>query len=351
MFTIHAANVNYAWAKAIEMINAYGVPENSRAGTVLVMPGAVTTVLDHPRQRVLFDPVRDANPIFHLHESLWMLAGRKDATWLDQFVSDFSERFAEEGGNQHGAYGWRWRNHFINMHDFAGVDMDQLDVVVDMLARDPGTRQAVIQMWDAEYDLDQPHLKDKPCNTHIYLRLRITPRTAEASPSGLMVQADLRELDMAVCCRSNDIIWGAYGANIVHFSILQEYLAARLGVHMGRLTQFSFNWHMYDNTEKYATTVGAEQGIMGGYPGTMPLVTDPATFDGEVAAYVHDPSLATLDEFHNRFLSHTAWPMYMANMERKAGNTATSAMTWAYKIEAPDWRKATIAWLERKAKK
>jgi len=206
-------------------------------------------------------------------------------------------------------------------------------VVVDMLARDPGTRQAVIQMWDAEQDLDQPHLKDKPCNTHIYLRLR----------SGM-------ELDMAVCCRSNDIVWGCYGANAVHFSILQEYLAARLGVPMGRLTQFSFNWHMYGSTGHLADPVGAQAGIMNGYPGTTQLVADPTSFDREVRAYVDDPEFSQVDDFKNTFLSRTAYPLYMANMERRAGNTNTSAMAWARSIHAPDWRMATMAWLDRKAK-
>jgi hypothetical protein len=229
--------------------------------------------------------------------------------------------------------------------------VDQLDVVVDMLTRDPGTRQAVIQMWDAEQDLDQPYLKDKPCNTHIYLRLRTMPADTDgAGPSG-PVMGDVRELDMAVCCRSNDLVWGCYGANAVHFSILQEYLAARLGVQMGRLTQFSFNWHMYDSTRHLADMVGADDGIKGGYPGTVPLVTDPTSFDREVAAYVQDPSLATLGEFKNTFFINTAWPMYMANIERKAGNAASSGRAWANSIEAPDWRKATLAWLERRVKK
>ena len=40
-------------------------------------------------------------------------------------------------------------------------------------------------------------------------------------------------LQMTVHCRSNDIIWGTYGANAVHFSILQEYVAARIGVDLG----------------------------------------------------------------------------------------------------------------------
>lgn len=352
MFTIHRTNVNYAWLEAIQLMQRFGVPEDSRAGRVSVMPGPVTTVYDQPRQRVLFDPVRDANPIFHLHEALWMLAGRNDATWLDQFVSDFSQRFAEPDGHQHGAYGYRWRQHFwLPEGEDYRQPIDQLDVVVDLLAADPGTRQAVIQMWDVGEDLGIPDLKDRPCNTHIYLRLRTMPADTDgAGPSG-PVMGDVRELDMAVCCRSNDLVWGCYGANAVHFSILQEYLAARLGVEMGRLTQFSFNWHMYSATKHLATTEGAEAGISGGYPGTQPLVQDTKTFDAEVRAYVQDPGFAALDEFNNTFFISTAYPMYMANIERRAGNAATSAMAWADRIWAPDWRKATMAWLERKAKK
>ena len=52
-------------------------------------------------------------------------------------------------------------------------------------------------------------------------------------------------LDMSVFNRSNDIIWGAYGANAVHFSLLQEYVAAGAGVPLGRYWQISTNWHAY----------------------------------------------------------------------------------------------------------
>jgi thymidylate synthase len=52
-------------------------------------------------------------------------------------------------------------------------------------------------------------------------------------------------LDLTVLCRSNDVVWGAYGANAVHFSVLQEYLAGRIGVDVGVMYQFSNNYHGY----------------------------------------------------------------------------------------------------------
>ena len=326
MRMIFARNVNDAWLNAIGVMNQIGVPEDSRNGPVRVAPYPVMTIYDYPFERVLFDPVRDANPIFHLHESLWMLAGSNDATWLDQFVKDFSERYAEPDGSMHGAYGYRWREHFSSA--IGHSSLDQLDVVVKILTQNSGSRQAVIQMWDAESDLGLQKLKDRPCNTQIYLRIQNNV------------------LDLNITCRSNDIVWGAYGANIVHFSILQEYLAARIGVGIGKLYQYSWNWHMYENAKHLVDSEAANGWSR--YPGTIPLVTNPDTFDDEVFDYVEDPEL-TPPDLDNVFLSNTAYPMFKANVSRRAGDRE-GALSWAHRIVAPDWKQATVAWLERRKK-
>ena len=318
MRTIYARNVNEAWQHAIETIDQVGVVESSRNGPVRVAPYPVVTIYANPMERVLFDPVRDANPIFHLHEALWMLAGRQDARWLDQFVSDFSKRYSEDDGRLHGAYGYRWRNHF---------GADQLKEVVEILGEDPTSRQAVIQMWDSDSDLGVPGLLDRPCNTQIYLRIR----------------EDV--LDLCVMCRSNDIVWGAYGANAVHFTLLQEYLAGQIGVGVGRFTQFSWNWHMYDNTKHLADHAAANG--WQSYPGFQSLMTYPKTFDREVQAYISDPDSAV--DAKNQFLAVTALSMWKANQARKQKDM-TEALNWAGLISAPDWRQATLAWLKRRNK-
>jgi hypothetical protein len=52
---------------------------------------------------------------------------------------------------------------------------------------------------------------------------------------------------MTVFCRSNDLIWGAYGANAVHMSILQEYVACGLARPVGHYWQVSNNYHVYES--------------------------------------------------------------------------------------------------------
>jgi hypothetical protein len=50
---------------------------------------------------------------------------------------------------------------------------------------------------------------------------------------------------MTVSNRSNDLIWGTYGANMVHFNLLLTYVAAAVGVPKGYYHQVSSNTHLY----------------------------------------------------------------------------------------------------------
>lgn len=62
-----------------------------------------------------------------------------------------------------------------------------------------------------------------------------------------MVMFKLRQgkLHMTVLNRSNDIHWGLYAVNLPTFQMLQQYIAARLGVKVGTQTHFSNSLHVY----------------------------------------------------------------------------------------------------------
>ncbi len=55
------------------------------------------------------------------------------------------------------------------------------------------------------------------------------------------------KLNMTVSNRSNDVIWGTFGANVVHMCMLQEYIARSLGVSVGTYYQVSDSFHVYTN--------------------------------------------------------------------------------------------------------
>lgn len=351
MKLIAATNVNTAFNLGLGILLKDGIKEQSRAGEVLVLPCPATTAYGFPTERVLFDPVRDANPFFHLFEALWMLDGRNDATWLDRFVKDFSKRYAESDGIQHGAYGWRWRNHFEVARENrnaqamdrlaakgVSVNFDQLDTVIYRLKKDPYDRRVVIQMWDPSCDLGFDKA-DIPCNLCVLPRIRSDG------------DEDKQVLDITVMCRSNDAVWGAYGANAVHFSILQEYLAAMIGVDVGVYYQHSNNFHVYTSVldkvqvggpmrDPYRTQDFAPKLVV------RPLVDDPETFDSELRYFLSQPT--TDPSYNNSFFKYVAMPMWAAHTAHKAQDWMTALDELAKMPLNNDWYRAGHEWIMRR---
>lgn len=229
MIVINARNVHSALPQGLDLLQRQGVRNSSRNGPVYLVDGGVTTVYSRPEQRVIFWAERDANPFLHLYESLWMLQGRNDIRPLTRYAANF-KNYSDDGVTQHAAYGHRWRKHFTIPDDLGGATNDQLRLIAKRLREKPDDRRCILQMWDPQGDLDFNGV-DVPCNT---------TATFQRNPL-------TGALDMSVFCRSNDIIWGCYGANAVHFSFLLEYMAIWIGCPIGQYSQISVNWHAYDN--------------------------------------------------------------------------------------------------------
>jgi thymidylate synthase len=357
MYVNNARTVSEALSQGLHAIRVHGIKKPSRVGDVLVMPRPVLTEYQDPTNRVLFSPMRDANPFFHVMETLWMLAGRNDLPWLVRFNKRFSS-YSDDGGlTQPAAYGYRWRNYFGH---------DQLMDVILELRQNPDSRRVVLAMWDggarSSWDRtnglvvenEQPGdfyaavsgSNDVPCNTHAYFD------TIDG------------RLNMTVCCRSNDIIWGAYGANAVHFSFLLEFISAATNIPMGVYRQFSNNFHLYtnivpaeniigmsldaQNTDKYLMKEGPNSLVR--VPTQPPLrkvplmETDLELFEDDLKAFMAE------DRHHlylNSFFSQVAQPMYAAHANYREKNY-DKAVDHAADIKAEDWRIACVDWLQRR---
>lgn len=348
MQVIQADSLDLALSKGLFYLLEKGEEQDSRNGKVLVAPTPVTTEYFNPRRRVLFNAKRDANPFFHFLESLWMLAGRRDAAW----IAAFNKRMHEysDDGDLHGAYGYRWRKHFAldgdSTTDGSGT-IDQIDTIIDLLTKNPLDRRIVLNMWDPMSDL-AANYKDLPCNTHVYFRVR----------GGL--------LDMTVCNRSNDIIWGAYGANAVHMSILQEYVASRVGLRVGKYYQVSNNYHLYVDVFEKMFGVHPQRGdhsqviFAVSSPKTynmyetvrecqdldiFPLV---ANFDAELPRFMDEAvDCRFSDSYKSWTLNNLAIPMVKAYamFRQKDFDSAKGIVST---MPSCDWRLACREWLERR---
>jgi len=330
MNTIEGRNVNTIWPQALRMIKDEGVPRTSRNGAVREINGPVTTVYERPQERVLFDDLRDANPFFHLFESLWILAGRDDVAFPAQFCERLKD-YSDDGVTFHGAYGYRMRK----------TDGDQFVKAVALLRAEPDSRRAVIQIWDAVHDLGHDG-KDVPCNTQLFLKLR----------DGA--------LQMTVSNRSNDIVWGLYGANVVQWSMVQEYLAAQLGVAVGTLTTVSDSFHIYESNPVWQAIAKRKSfptladPYVSRHVCPYPLVDVPGKFDAELHRFLNDP-LDELGEMfpdrsgmRNSFFWDVAQPLYQAWQAHKKSK---SGARYAAKCCATDWRHAALGWLARRGDK
>jgi thymidylate synthase len=357
MLVNNARTVSEALSQGLHAIRVHGISKPSRVGDVLVMPRPVMTEYKDPTNRVLFSPMRDANPFFHVMETLWMLAGRNDLPWLVRFNKRFASYSDDGGQTQPGAYGYRWRNYFGH---------DQLMDLILELKNNPDTRRCVLAMWDggarASWGItrqavggEQPGdfyaavsgSNDIPCNTHAYFD------TIDG------------KLNMTVCCRSNDIIWGAYGANAVHFSFLLEFIAAATGIPMGVYRQFSNNFHLYTNivpaenimsmardvssSDRYLVTESVNSLVRVPVSPALrkvPLMqTDLETFERDLAAFMSGDHVN--HDYTEPFFANVALPMYDAHKLYREKNY-DGALTVAEVIRAEDWRAACVEWLQRR---
>lgn len=339
MDIVKARNVEEALHAGTKMIMELGVPRDSRNGPVMVMPYPVTTFYENPKERVIFLPERDANPFFHFMECLWMMAGRNDVEWISRFSQNISN-FSDDGVTFHGAYGHRWRNAESLEETTDGYNLgvlDQLETIANLLRNNPDDRRTVLQMWNADLDLGKEG-KDFPCNLTITFRVNT-----------------IGHLDMTVFNRSNDMVWGAYGANAVHMSFLQEVMASWIGVPVGNYWQITTNFHAYMNTlekvkflqDKPYEPTNYELDRVEPYP----IVNSPIeTWFGELEVFMSEGASAL--GYSDIFFRKTAVPMLLSWnhwKNKEDPDHMNKAITAANDILATDWRLACLEWLERRA--
>jgi thymidylate synthase len=328
MIVLKANNVNEAYRDALWNMRVSGVNEKTRNGLAKVHPQPVSTVYANPTQRMLYDVKRNANPFFHVMEAIWMLAGRNDVAFVATYAANMKD-FSDDGLTLNGAYGYRWRHHF---------DGDQLVSVIELLAADYETRRAVLAMWDPSVDADGAVTsKDVPCNTHAYFRV---------------VRGDT--LNITVCNRSNDIIWGCYGANAVHMSFLLEFVANAVGLNVGTYTQVSNNWHMYEQHFPLLEGIDDPDCCMYSPDWThVPVMSgddDYFLFLEEINTFICNVlNFSFHGSYKSSYINWVLQPMARAWDAYKRGNF-TRAVQYTYTIKDTAILVACANWLQRKQK-
>jgi thymidylate synthase len=326
-YTINVMNVNAALNVLMDLLQekSYWRTISPRGQETLEWNESVfITEYAQPDERVLFSAARDANPYFHFFESLWILAGQQDVATIAEFNPRMKD-FSDDGVVFHAPYGHRLRN---------GKVGDQMLTAIKMLQDDRDTRQVVMSIWDPLKDLNVKS-KDIPCNTHLYPKIR----------DG--------ELNLTVCCRSNDAIWGAYGANAVQFSMIQEFMARSLGVEVGTYTQISDSFHIYTANEAfarlkkqpYSANLYAKMTIMRPFP-LMQAGCTAEVWLRQLQAFVYEPT--EIVDGCDPFFLRVAIPLWESWNAYKVKDYDKALNILDKECEAYDWGTACQQWIVRR---
>lgn len=175
--------------------------------------------LTNATERTLIYPGRGNDPFATLFETLWVLSGSTEINYLKHFLPRASD-FSDDGVTWRAGYGGRIFN--------AGpTNVDQFKYVYETLSKDPGSRQAVVALWDPTKDCNASGSKDLPCSNWLAFAIR----------NG--------KLDCTLTMRSSDVLWGFSSINVYEFTVMQEIMAGMLGVPVGQYFHFTNSMHCY----------------------------------------------------------------------------------------------------------
>lgn len=333
---ITSRNTNTLAPAIYGLLQRNGALDQSRNGPVLRLLEPITICLTNPRERVNFCPVRDANPFFHLIEGCAMLANYNSIPFLSYFAKQMAE-YSDNGQTQNAFYGTRLRSTWG----------DQLNAVISNLRADPHSRREVALIWNPE-DLTKS-TKDKACNVMLMFAID-----------------SMNRVNMTSINRSNDAIWGMVnGANIVHLSMIHEYVACSVGRHTGYWWHFSNNFHVYTDNPKWDKIKNVE--VKDAYtlmrPAKVPLFRYVSTdfgeqknlFDAQLRATVLAMSDATMtgsslvrDDDALPFVSDLVF-MFNAYQAHKTKSRSLHGIIHILEnVQADDWRWAAEAWMIRR---
>ncbi len=195
----------------IEEILAHGDPISPSKGPANELRGVLIEITE-PRARL--SRTESRGKIFSaLGELCWYLARTNDVRFIEYYIPTYVE--SADGNKVFGGYGPRL---------FAWRGINQVENITAILRRKPHSRQAVVQLFEAN-DILEDH-NDVPCTCTLQF----------------MNRQD--RLHLFVNMRSNDVHWGL-PHDVFCFTMLQEILAKSLSIELGTYKHAVGSLHLY----------------------------------------------------------------------------------------------------------
>lgn len=221
----HAKTANDAWEKWYDRLSyqaANGKLQDSRDGEIVGEIIGATTIIEDPTRFIVTSPIRKMPMRYAVAELLWYLSGTNKLSAIQPFTKAWN-RMSDDGKTVNSNYGNKIRKYY---------NFDQWEFCLEMLKKDPLSRQAVIHIKNADNYLDFP-TNDVPCTLTLQFLIR----------DG--------KLNLIVNMRSNDI-WMGFPYDVFNFCALQNKMAMELSIPVGKYIHVAGSLHLYkrDYVEK-----------------------------------------------------------------------------------------------------
>jgi thymidylate synthase len=219
-----------AFRSELRRVIKHGEPVSPRGLPTVELTDAAFRI-EHPRARLIFSPKRRWSLFYALGEFLWHLSASDDL----RFIAYYSRVWTHFSDDAYSIAGSCYGRRIFASNDEKPSFWQR---TLDLLRRDPHTRQAVITLFHSASDLDS-RSTDVPCSCVLQFLLRGT------------------SLNLSVYMRSNDLMLG-FGYDVFFFTMLQEMLATQLGAELGWYQHVVGSLHVYERDRVRAEEVLSE---------------------------------------------------------------------------------------------
>lgn len=214
-----------AYHSLIDKMIRHGESASPRGVRTLELVNA-SLVLRDPTDRVVPDRGRRANVAFGIAEWYSLMFGIDSIAFFSRFIENYAD-YSTDGDVLDGAYGTRVNYSIVTPHGLSTRQVSQVDAIVDKLRVDKDSRQAVISIYSSDDLTLGTGGKNTPCTLTLQF----------------LVRND--ELHLIVNMRSSDVFKGLT-YDVMVFTFLQEYVARRLDLPLGKYIHNAASLHMYD---------------------------------------------------------------------------------------------------------
>jgi len=241
-----ASGIDEVMVRSLKDLKSTGqISINSRTESTIKEIISYTISSDNPLDRILRNPARKNNLVAQIAETVWVISGSRDLTYLSPFLPR-AINYSDDQISWRAGYG---RISYLEVNppkDFLvtrseGEDfllfpkvysrkfkVNQVKNVIDILTQDPSSRQAYIVIPIAGDNLVTNETLDTPCTLSVQFLIRNN------------------KLHCITNMRSNDVIFGLTGINYFEWTFLQELVASILCVEVGTYFHNAGSLHIYE---------------------------------------------------------------------------------------------------------